>query len=312
MTVIYVKTVVFTSNFLVERRIVSSKISRKIVHIAAGSWIIMWPLFVVVGVGADAHGVPKDGDDGDASTEDGDDGDDWSWRLNITVPVIYSITLLYKGLFLSRSTSTSASAAATSSITTTTTTTKPPIVDPDVQSMTRTGDPRELLNGPLVFTIVMCVVGGVRRLFRTHGACIVMSCLGWGDGVAPLVGYYYPYGQYLTWPFHAPTSSSSSSDNNKDTSTDSNNYKTVSGSIAFWLSSIIGYYILASVALLTPFEDVSATSSTTTAAAAAEFIPFSMVVQIATTSTIAESLTGPYDNIAVAITAGLTYYYLVV
>ena len=195
---------------------------------------------------------------------------------------------------------------------------KPPpkvVVDPDVQSMTRTGDPRELLNGPLVFTVVMCIVGGVRRLFRTHCACIVMSCLGWGDGIAPLVGYYFPYGQYLTWPFRQ-TSSDSNNNSNNSTEDSNDGYKTISGSIAFWLSSIIGYYILASVALLTPFDDVSVTATTTSTTSSSttttEFIPFPIVVQIVTTSTIAESLTGPYDNIAVAVTAGLTYYYCLV
>jgi phytol kinase len=270
ITIVYVKIVIGISNKLVELDVVSSRITRKIVHIAAGSWIIWWPLFV----------VGRNGDDD--NDDDSDNNDNWSslssssssWRLNIIVPAIYSIQLLYKGLFLKATTTADSSDA----------------VDPDVQSMTRTGQPRELLNGPLMFTLIMCYVGGT--LFRTQLGVIIMSCLGFGDGIAPLVGYYFPYGRYLTWPFYETIKS--------------DNYKTLSGSVAFWLASIIGYYILASIALSTPFENTTVTTTNTDVT----FIPFSIVMQIAATSAVAESLTGPYDNVAVAVTAGISYHYL--
>jgi dolichol kinase len=139
-----------------------------------------------------------------------------------------------------------------------------------------------------------------------------MSCLGYGDGIAPLVGYYYPYGRFLTWPFIVVDKQKcEGTDDGTDSKKNENpNYKTLSGSIAFWIGSIIGYYILASVALLTPFERANGDKDDGDGTSIS-FIPLLVVMKIATTSAIAESLTGPYDNIAVAVTAGLTYYFLV-
>ena len=44
-TVIYVKVVVGTCDFCVSNKILAPKISRKCIHIAAGSWILWWPYF---------------------------------------------------------------------------------------------------------------------------------------------------------------------------------------------------------------------------------------------------------------------------
>ncbi len=52
--------------------------------------------------------------------------------------------------------------------------------------MTRTGDRKELLRGPLYFTIVMCLMG--TYFLNTEYALITMGILGWGDGLAPVIG----------------------------------------------------------------------------------------------------------------------------
>ena len=58
--------------------------------------------------------------------------------------------------------------------------------DADVRTMSRTGEPYELLLGPLFFTIVMDVVG--IYFFRTQVGALMMAALGVGDGVAPIAG----------------------------------------------------------------------------------------------------------------------------
>jgi len=68
-----VKIVIAAANWAVSQNILASKISRKCIHIAAGSWIIFWPFFCV---------------------------EHWTWRLNILVPAVYTIQLFVKGIFL--------------------------------------------------------------------------------------------------------------------------------------------------------------------------------------------------------------------
>jgi len=116
------------------------------VHIAAGSWLLFWPLF---------------------------DGEHWSYRLNIFVPFAFTCTLFVKGAILKNPN------------------------DPDVRSMSRTGQPHELLQGPLLFTLVMDVVG--LQFFRTQVGALMMAALGMGDGLAALIGsrgthHYYVRG----------------------------------------------------------------------------------------------------------------------
>ena len=130
---IYVFSVVGVMDFAV-RRGFSQDLSRKIVHIAAGSWLIFWPLYDV------SH---------------------WSKYLNITPAFIWTILLLLKGFTAGPS-------------------------DKAVQTMTRTGDKRELLRGPLYFTLVMNIMGTI--FFYTPVAVTAMSFLGWGDGLAPVFG----------------------------------------------------------------------------------------------------------------------------
>ncbi|CAM9355106.1 unnamed protein product, partial [Phaeothamnion confervicola] len=98
----------------------------------------------------------------------------WTWRLNILVPALYIPILLMKGL---------GGAAAD---------------DPDVRAMTRSGDPKELLRGPLYFATVAVAIG--LFLFRQDAGYLVMAPLTFGDGIAPLVGAAFPRcGRYRTF-----------------------------------------------------------------------------------------------------------------
>lgn len=112
-------------------------LSRKVVHVAAGSWLIFWLAY---------------------------DSSHWTKYLNITAAFIWTILLLVKGF-----------------------TAKPD--DKAVKTMTRTGDRRELLRGPLYFTLVMDLLGTV--FYSTPFALTAMGFLTWGDGLAPVVGSRY-------------------------------------------------------------------------------------------------------------------------
>ena len=219
-TVLYVKAVIFLSDLAVDRSLLSSKLTRKIIHVAAGSWLLFWPAFT------DKHPT---------------------WRLNILVPAVYTIQLFFKAVILNDPN------------------------DTDVKTMSRTGSPKDLLFGPIHFTLVMSMVG--LKYFRKEEAIFVMGCLGYGDGIAPLVGSYFPYGKYPTFPFGL------------------NDKKTLSGSLGFFVASIVGYYCLRGVATETTAD-------------------FQDVVKVAATCTIAEGITGKWDNIAVVLTALATLKYM--
>ncbi|CAJ1957172.1 unnamed protein product [Cylindrotheca closterium] len=214
-TVVYVKTVVIGCNYAVSKDIISTELSRKIVHIAAGTWTLFWPYF---------------------------DESHPSWRLNIIVPFMYALQLTQAALFGGKD-------------------------DPLVKTISRTGNPKELLYGPLFFTLVMNYTG--LFAFRAPESIYVMSCLGYGDGVAPLIGTWYPYGRYPTYPFDAKSK------------------KSLSGSLGFFLASICGYQIMKSSCRGEP-------------SSMATFLP------VAVMSTITEGITGAYDNIAVALIGFLT------
>jgi phytol kinase len=69
LSLVYVFGVVGLMDFAVKKGL-SQEISRKIVHIAAGSWLLFWPLFTLT---------------------------DWTKYLNIAPALIWSIMLLIKG-----------------------------------------------------------------------------------------------------------------------------------------------------------------------------------------------------------------------
>lgn len=89
----------------------------------------------------------------------------WSWRLNILVPAVMSLKLFYKGAILADPN------------------------DIDVRTMSRSSSPSELLYGPLQFTLVMIYLG--TQMFMTVEGVLIISALGIGDGLAPIIGRYY-------------------------------------------------------------------------------------------------------------------------
>jgi phytol kinase len=141
VSVIYVFTVVAVMDKFVKKGF-PQDVSRKIVHIAAGSWIFFWAFF------NNSH---------------------WSKYFNIAPAFIWAILLLQKGFFA-----------------------KPD--DEAVKTMTRTGDKRELLRGPFYFTLVMILMGTI--FYNVSLSVTAMSYLGWGDGIAPIIGKKYGKHKY--------------------------------------------------------------------------------------------------------------------
>lgn len=86
---------------------------------------------------------------------------DWSHYLNITVFAVWTVLLIQKGLFAADD-------------------------DQAVKTMTRTGDKRELLKGTLYFVIVAMICGTL--YYKQFAGVLAMAVLGWGDGLAPIVG----------------------------------------------------------------------------------------------------------------------------
>ncbi|MGB9732965.1 MAG: diacylglycerol/polyprenol kinase family protein [Candidatus Micrarchaeales archaeon] len=79
----------------------------------------------------------------------------------ITTPLIWVFLMLYTGIF------------------------KGPD-DPNVRSMTRNNNPHELLFGPLFFVIMMIVFTFIS--FKTIAGVVALSAMGFGDGIAPIIG----------------------------------------------------------------------------------------------------------------------------
>ncbi len=187
LSFVYVFGVVGVMDFFVKKGL-SQDISRKVVHIAAGSWLLFWPLF---------------------------DHSHWTKFLNISPALIWTFLLLLKGF-----------------------TAKPD--DKAVKTMTRTGDRKELLRGPLYFTIVMNVMGTV--FFYSVAAIVSMGFLSWGDGLAPVVGKKFGRHKYKIL-----------------------SEKSLEGSLAFFFFGIIGC-VLFSLILLgkVDFGFILITSAVTT------------------------------------------------
>ncbi|MEI8031835.1 MAG: phosphatidate cytidylyltransferase [Chlorobiaceae bacterium] len=85
----------------------------------------------------------------------------WSQYLNITVFAVWTLLLIQKGLFAADD-------------------------DQAVKTMTRTGDKRELLKGTLYFVIVAMICGTI--YYKHFAGVLAMAILGWGDGLAPIIG----------------------------------------------------------------------------------------------------------------------------
>jgi len=88
----------------------------------------------------------------------------WSKYLNVTIFVVWIILLIQKGLFASGE-------------------------DEAVKTMTRNGDKTELLKGPLYFVFIAAICGTL--FYKTFPGIMAIAILGWGDGIAPIIGSRY-------------------------------------------------------------------------------------------------------------------------
>ena len=88
----------------------------------------------------------------------------WSHFLNITVFAVWTVLLIQKGLFAADD-------------------------DQAVKTMTRTGNKGELLKGTLYFVIVAMICGTF--YYKQAAGVMAMAMLGWGDGLAPIIGTRY-------------------------------------------------------------------------------------------------------------------------
>ena len=138
---IYVFSVVAILDYFVIKGF-SQDLARKVVHIAAGSWLIFWPLY---------------------------DSGHWTKYLNITPALLWTILLVVKGFTAKED-------------------------DKALKTMTRTGNRGELLKGPLYFTLVMNIMGTF--FYYSAGAIVAMGFLGWGDGMAPIIGKRFGVHKY--------------------------------------------------------------------------------------------------------------------
>ncbi len=85
----------------------------------------------------------------------------WSQYLNVAIFAVWTLLLVQKGLFAAED-------------------------DQAVKTMTRTGDKRELLKGTLYFVIVAMICGTL--YYKRLEGVLAMAVLGWGDGLAPVIG----------------------------------------------------------------------------------------------------------------------------
>ena len=168
MALIYIQGIILLMERMVKAGKLSSDLSRKVIHIAAGSFIWIW-LFI-------------------------DTSDNFSYLFNIAVPLLFFFTFLYKGYRGSPD-------------------------DKDVKTMSRTGDPRELLKGTLYFTIVMMIAGTI--FYGTYVGFLMMAIVGWGDGLAPYIGKRWGSRTYKTF----------------------GREKTLEGSLGVFLFSVVGSLI---------------------------------------------------------------------
>jgi phytol kinase len=123
------------------------------------------------------------------------DRTDWSWRLNAMVPFVVWTRLVYKGAVV-----------------------RDP-GDPEVQNISSSSTPHDLLFGPAWSAAVMFWIGIYS--FMTEEAAVV-AAVSFGDGLAPLIGT--AYGRHI---FHMPLAKP----------------KTIEGSVVgVFLGAVVGCY----------------------------------------------------------------------
>ena len=113
----------------------------------------------------------------------------WSQYLNVSVYVLWALLFIQKGFFASDD-------------------------DQAVKTMTRTGDKHELLRGTLYFVIAGIICGTV--YYKQFPGVLAMAILGWGDGLAPVIGMKLGKIKYKAFC-----------------------KKTVEGSLAFFIGSVL-------------------------------------------------------------------------
>ncbi len=227
-TLVYIIGIITLMEKMVDRQFLSSDLSRKVIHVAAGSWILFWFFY------------------------DKRPGD-FSWLLNVVVPFLFFLTFLYKGMFA-------------------------PPEDKDVKTMTRTGNPRELLRGPLYFTITMIVIGTL--FYGTYVGALAMAVVGWGDGLAPYFGKKYGSRKFKTL----------------------GREKTLEGTLAMFIFSIIGAVVF-SVILRPVLVSYSSNFDWTF------FVE--VILLVAIVSTIVEALSpADVDNLLIPLFTILVCYFI--
>ncbi|MHA2298620.1 MAG: diacylglycerol/polyprenol kinase family protein [Candidatus Hodarchaeales archaeon] len=234
VAMVYIQGIIILMGKLVDSEKLSSDLSRKVIHIAAGSIPWIW-LFL-------------------------DTSDGWSWILNIAVPFLFFLTFLLKGF-------------------------KATPDDKDVKTMTRTGDPKELLKGPLYFTIVMMIAGTI--FYGSYAGMLMLTIVGWGDGIAPYIGKKYGKRTYKTL----------------------GREKTLEGTIGVLLFSIVGslifYVLLGIVGDIIPGEPILASPG-----ARVDVITIVVVIIILSiVATIVEALSpSDIDNLLIPASTLITLF----
>ena len=160
----------------------------------------------------------------------------WTWRLASLTCGLYSLKLLAHGLGLLPG-------------------------DPEFyRTMTRTGRALELCQGPLLFASIIFSVCNFE--FKTDLGTYLIAAMGFGDGVAPLVGSRYPWKPYRSL---------------------GGELKTASGSVAMFIGTFLGVYALSMIlAAPSPVEPMT-------------------VARLAFVATLAEGGSGAWDNLAVPL-----------
>lgn len=162
----------------------------------------------------------------------------WTWRLNSLVPTVYAVQLIYNGLFAS---------------------------NPDkelVKTISRTGRAVELCQGPLMFIVVLVYLGNYE--FCTSTCVYTMAAMGFGDGLAPVVGSNFPFVRYRI----------------------SGVQKTVSGSLTVMGGTMIGI-LWFRLWIGTP-----------------QSLAFHRIFGVSLIAMIAEAVSGKWDNIAMSLAIG--------
>lgn len=157
----------------------------------------------------------------------------WTWTLNSAPSIVFAIQLFVKGWIIGDPN------------------------DDDVRTMSRTGKPIELCQGPLFFVLVLNYVNLFE--FKKDLATYVMAAMGFGDGLAPIIGIYHPFGYYRI----------------------GGGVKTVSGSTGVFVGTLIGIFVFRSFT------------------GAPETVDFNRIIGVSVAATIGEALSGKWDNIVI-------------